>query len=493
MGVMRFVVDDLQRISDQFLATAYIASLEGVPWRCFAERTADGFQIRRKIDDSGSLFAMWRMPEGGEILLSTANLRAGERPYLLPVELARGTLNRLRNQTAAWRQAGLTIPRAVADQISVANAPFAVAATSQHDVPAATEASEATIRESLLGCEMLLETYLEQLSPGGTRQEATGLLFGANIAKPISEAGDAAEIVETFNLASVNANWAATEPVTGEFDFVAMEDTMDWAKAQGLKTMVGPILSFSPSQLPDWLVLWEDDFPAMQSYVVAWVREVVERFRGEVSLWNCSANMNSGLVLSLSDEQRLKLTVAALYTVRSIDPNTPAIISFDQPWSEYMTHASTDVAPLHYADALARADLGVAGLGIQIDWGYQPGGTLPRLPLELSQLLDQWSMLGLPLVVFMRVPSSLQPSHQAHSATPLAGTPAAQWNEELHRALAEKLVKICWSKQSVQGVVWNQTYDADGYQFPHAGLYNGEGDAKSVLSAMRDIRTKYIG
>ena len=493
MGVMRFVVEDMQRVTDAFLRDVYIASLEGIPWRCFSERTEDGFQIRRRIDESGSLFAMWRLPDGTETLLCTANLRVRERPYLLPVELARGTLNRLRNQTALWRQAGLEVPPELSAQIAAAGHPFCTAATTQHDVATATSAANQSILKSLEGCKMLLDAYIEQLEQANRLRPKPTLMFGMELSQPIADNTAADRLKQTFNMACIESRWATCEPVTGDYDWLRLDETVDWARQHRLRTMIGPILSFDADALPDWLVLWEDDFATMQSYVVSWVREVVERFRGEVNLWHCAAKMNSGRVLSLSDEQRLKLTVAALDAIRQADPKTPVIISFDQPWAEYMAQANTDVAPIHYADALARADLGLGGLGLHIDWGYRPGGTLPRQPLELSQLLDQWSMLGLPLVVFLTMPSSLeQDPRAARQVSPLRGGPLPDWNPATQSELAATLAEICWCKQSVQGVFWNQTFDAGDSAWPHAGLFSPQGEPKPLLSALQKVRERYL-
>ena len=92
--------------------------------------------------------------------------------------------------------------------------------------------------------------------------------------------------------------------------------------------------------------------------------------------------------------------------VRSLDPDTPALVSFDQPWAEYMRQRESDFPPLHFADALIRAGLGLAGLMLEINVGYSPGGTLPRHPLEFSRLLDAWSLLGLPLWLSLCAPSA---------------------------------------------------------------------------------------
>ena len=493
MGVMRFVVDDTARITDSFLAEVYVASLEQIPWRCYAEKVEDGFQVRRKIDESGCLYATWQLADGGQLLLSTASLRVRERPYLLPVELARGTLNRLRNQAANWQQAGLETPPEVVAQIETASEQFCRAATSQQDVAAATKAADETIHESLEGCSLLLDAYVDQLQEARQAVARPTLMFGTCIAKPVPSAEAAVLLKSTFNVACIEPRWSDCEAVTGDFEWLDLDETVDWAQQNQMKTMIGPILSFDSAALPDWLVLWEDDFQTLQSYVVTWVQEVVERFRGEINIWHCSANMNSGRVLALSDEQRLKLTVTALETIRRTDPNTPVIISFDQPWAEYMTHTNTDVAPLHYADALARADLGVAGLGLQIDWGFQPGGTLPRIPMELSQLLDQWSMLGLPLVVFLSMPSSLEEDPRATAkVTPLPGNFSSQWNAAQQDELASRLTEICWCKQSVQGVIWRQCFDDGPHVLPNAGLFDLARKPKPLLKSMHRIGKRYL-
>ena len=110
-------------------------------------------------------------------------------------------------------------------------------------------------------------------------------------------------------------------------------------------------------------------------------------------------------MLALSEQERLRLVARTVELVRSLDPDTPALVSFDQPWAEYMRQRHSDFPPLHFADALVRAGLGLAGLMLEINVGYLPGGTLPRHPLEFSRQLDAWSLLGLPLWLSLCAPS----------------------------------------------------------------------------------------
>ena len=68
----------------------------------------------------------------------------------------------------------------------------------------------------------------------------------------------------------------------------------------------------------------------------------------------------------------------AVQVVRKIDPRTPIVVSFDQPWGEYLVDQEHELAPLHYADALVRADLGISGFGLEMNAGYWPRGTAHR-------------------------------------------------------------------------------------------------------------------
>ena len=81
------------------------------------------------------------------------------------------------------------------------------------------------------------------------------------------------------------------------------------------------------------------------------------------------------------------------------------MISFDQPWAEYLAKEDFDLSPLHFADALVRADLGVAGVAMEMNLGYWPGGTQPRDLLAISRHLDRWSLLGIPLLAYLTLPS----------------------------------------------------------------------------------------
>ncbi|MEM7317049.1 MAG: hypothetical protein AAF497_28280, partial [Planctomycetota bacterium] len=64
-------------------------------------------------------------------MLSTATLLIRPRKYSLPLELARGTLNRLLNHVANWESAGYEFPGAINDALDDCKRAF-VEALYQH-------------------------------------------------------------------------------------------------------------------------------------------------------------------------------------------------------------------------------------------------------------------------------------------------------------------------------------------------------------------------
>ena len=171
------------------------------------------------------------------------------------------------------------------------------------------------------------------------------------------------------------------EAVEGRRDWEAADAQIQWAQQAGLRVCAGPLLELDDRGVPDWTYLWEGDLNSLLSFMLDHVRTVVERYRGRVHLWQVAARMTHGHALGSNEEARLQVAAKAINTVRQLDPTTPVVITFDQPWAEFLATEQLDLAPLHFADALARADLGLSGVGLEINVGYHPGGSIHRGPL----------------------------------------------------------------------------------------------------------------
>jgi hypothetical protein len=223
-----------------------------------------------------------------------------------------------------------------------------------------------------------------------------------------------------------------------------------------------------------------------------YVATVIHRYRGKVSWWKCAARVNVAEVLSLQEEQKLQLAVKAIEVARQIDPQTPAIICFDQPWGEYMRCSNIDLSPLHFADALVRAGLQLGGIGLEINVGYFPDGSTSRDRLDFSRLLDLWSYLGLPLHITLTVPSGQQTDPKSYSnSAPLAV--GDYWSPETQATWIKRYLPMLFAKSYIQTITWNQLSDAEPHEFPHGGLFDATSVAKPAFSALANLRKKYLG
>lgn len=494
MGLMRFLVHEQHRMTQERAARAYIAGHDRVPWPSRSYWTGELLVIERPADDSGNFHVPWDVDGYGELILGTATLREREKPYNLQVELARGKLNQVRNQIAEWQSIGLAVPDRLGQKVKEATELFAKAATNQHNLEECADHSNKSLIASLEAAHLLTSCYADQALAARHRQDPKlNTLLGANLGRQLLNDFTARQFLTTFNTSIIPFNWRDIEAREGSYDWSISDAQIEWCLANRLVTYGGPLLYLDRSGMPDWLYLWEGDFPTMMSFVSDYVETVVARYQGKVQLWECAAGANVGSPLALTEEQRLRLTVRAIETTRQVDPEAQCLIRIDQPWAEYMTLGEWDLSPIHFADALARADLGLAGVNLEINIGYQPGGSPLRDPLEFSRLLDLWSYLGLPLYVTLTFPTSDGEDPKAQRAAIAApGAMSGGWNAAAQRSWVEKMLPLILAKRSVYGIFWNQLSDSDPHLFAYGGLFSNEGRPKPALATLAAMRQYHL-
>ena len=139
MGQTRFLVARREYLPPKAAERAYLAGLDDIPWRTRVLATEAGLVAERVESESGSFHVLWNVVGRGRQMLATATLIERPEPYNLSVELARGTLNRVKANVVAWELAGLPVPPQVAADTARAMNEF-VAAVAALERPA--EAAE---------------------------------------------------------------------------------------------------------------------------------------------------------------------------------------------------------------------------------------------------------------------------------------------------------------------------------------------------------------
>jgi hypothetical protein len=490
MGTMRFRVYPPDRLNEDMVRQAYLSGMDRTAWPAHTSAEGGVLAIQRYVSDSGNLHVSWPVEGHGRLALATASLMEQPEPYRLPLELARGAIGQVRNQLSDWQAIGLLVPEAVHAKLALAGQRFSRAAVEQDDEPLSARYADEALRATLEAGDGLAAAFAEQsLAVRRRLGVKPPALLAGDLGTSLLDDYTSRHFLATFNAAVAPLCWRDIETTEGRFSWVISDRQIEWCRQHGLKVLAGPLLLLDPRAVPDWLYLFQDDFDSVLEFVSAFVRAAVRRYRGKVDYWIVAARLNVADGLAMSEQSRLRLVARAVELVRSLDLHTPAIVSLDQPWAEYMRQRASEFSPLHFADTLVRAGLGLAGLMMEVNAGYFPGGTLRRPTIEFSQHIDTWATLGLPLWLSLCAPSIARDDPAAERK---AAAPVGDWTPAAQQAWAAQFVPLALAKPMVQGVVWNQLRDSQPHDFPHGGLFDERRKAKPALRTLGVIRNKLL-
>jgi hypothetical protein len=495
MGVLKLQLtspDAASRLAD--LRKAYITGLDRTPSRLAIEFRQGVMSCHRESSESGRLFVPWPIPGFGTPVVGTATLAERPEPYNLAVELARGKLNDLRNQVADWRQMGLRCPAELDRLLTRALKSFVKAATSADDPVVSYEAAQASLSAAWTAGNLLVEAYTGQVIQtrlAGAAKLPTQLALGLEgdpKASPLS-----GEWAQAFNTARVGSTWKAIAPSEGQYRWDELDAQLAWCKRQGLAVHAGPLLEFRPGVLPDWIWLWEGDFETVLGLVVDLVRQAVQRYKGRVPVWHLVHRPASVDFLGLSEEEQIRIAARALQVARQTDPQAQFTIGVERPWAEWMGSSPFQLGPLHLADYLVRADLGLAGIVLEVAAGYSAPGSHLRDLFDFSKLLDLYALLNLPLHVWLTFPSAPGPDP---NADPSVRVEPAQWpappDEVSQATWAARWLALAVAKPFVRSVTWAQTSDAHPHLYPHGGLFRPDNVAKPLFPWLKSFRRELL-
>lgn len=490
MGLMRFIVVPPDRITEELLEQTYLCGPDGVPWPVEVSVQENELWLERSGSDSGCLHMPWVVQGYGQLMLSTPTLRERPEPYYLPLELARGKLSQVQNQLADWQGAGLEVPPAVLEPLREGIRWFGQAACSERESDASAAAAERALSLALHSAEALVAAYTEQALAIRRRQgNRIATVLGADLGQAPWDEYAATQFRLTFSAAKVPMVWREVETGEGQYAWESTDQQVRWCRSAGLALCAGPLVNFDRPAVPDWLQVCEGDFESILAFATEYIQAAVDRYRGQVDYWHCVGRANRGEVLSLSEEEEIRLTARAIEVARARDPKTPLLISFDQPWGEYLSRKPKDFPPRQFADTLLRAGLGLTGIGLEINVGYWPEGSPLRDPLEFSQGIDYWSLLGVPLFVMLSYPSSPEPDPLAQRKTRL---PAGNWSPAGQQSWVSRYLPVLLSKPLVHGIFWNQSRDWEPHPFAHGGLFDLRRHPKPVLRNLASIRQAHL-
>jgi hypothetical protein len=452
----------------------------------------DRMSVRREVDESGFLLAPWDVGEFGRLMGSTGTLIERSDAYPLPLELARGKVNQLRAQAAEWQGCGLQIPEPLAENIHAASVAFGRAVS--HESPEQSRLAQTALELAYGAARDLVGHYMEEMFQARLRrQNPLDTAWGCRLTGHGLDGTDRRLLASFCNAVGLSFAWKEIEPAEGEFHWDAYDALLQWAQSTGLRVTAGPLIDFSPSQLPDWLWLWRGDLSNIASLACDYVSTVLRRYGDRIRCWQLSAASNLAAVLGLGEEELLWLTARLVETARQVDAKLELIVGIAQPWGEYMAKDDRTHSPFIFADTLIRAGLNLAALDLEIVMGVSPRGTYCRDLLEVSRLTDLYSLLGVPLRITLGCPSSSQRDPLAEQELAVnAGYWSKGWDTAAQTEWTSACASLVLCKPYVQGMHWTHWSDSLPHQFPMCGLVDGSRRPKPALAKLENIRRRYL-
>jgi hypothetical protein len=495
MGVMKFRLpstDPAQRLPDY--RKAYITGLDRTPGRVGVELRNGLMTCVRETTESGRLFVPWPIEGHGTPIVGTATLAERPTPYVLAVELARGKLNDVRNQLADWTQMGLRATPELERALDEAQRAFIRAATASDQPDVSLPAAREAMHLASDAGDLLMQAYTAQVFE--SRLATTSKLptqLGCVLDADPQGIPPALEWARTFNAGQAGVSWRQIAPSEGQYRWDLLDAQVTWCRRNRLGLEAGPLLEFRKGALPDWLWLWEGDYETIGGLMADYVRQAVSRYKGKVPLWHVVHRAAGGEILGLTEEDQVRIAARAVQVARQADPSAQVTIGVDRPWAEWMGSSHFQLGPLHLCDYLLRAELGISGIAIEIAPGYSAPGSHMRDLFEFSKLLDLYSLLNVPLHIWIVLPSDPGPDPNAEPGIRLE---SAQWpappDESIQANWGARWIALAVAKPFVRTVTWLQASDATPHTYPHGGLIRPDQAAKPLVPWLRSLRTETL-
>ena len=489
-------LDNGQPAASWALRNAHMIGADGNAVR--AEITFGDGVVRCDKRESGSAALALQMPVGdcGELTARTCLLPARDEPYLLNLELARHHLMVLFNKLEDWGMFDLDPDHPVRRRSALAQRLFIGALCRQQDDPAGAEKmARDCLVASIDGGEELALAHAQLLLD---RRKSSGglprLPIGCGICAQQNGERLRAGLAANFDFIYLPVSWRALAPEETDYRWSMMDSWIDWATRTRIPVYAGPLVSFEPHMLPDWLYIWEHDFDTVRDLIYEHVERIVDRYAGSVNIWNVISGLHVNSHFSFTFDQIMDLTRMTTMLVKRMQPTAKVLIEIREPFGEYYGANPRSIPPLMYADLLIQSAVNFDGFSVKLLMGQARPGQYTRDLMQISGLLDQFASLGKPLTLVAAVPSDpvtqimITPGENGEMVDDNCGHWRRPWSPQVQSHWLEALFQIALSKPFVESVAWHDLVDHPAIELPLGGLVNEDQQPKGAFRRLVTFR-----
>jgi hypothetical protein len=450
----------------------------------------------KRVGAACGLCLLWTARDGGRYLLPTTRLPERPEPYNLNLEILRAQIMRLYQKREDWALFDIPDAEQLNSEFAEVRQAFVRAMVANvNDPGAAADMADGALQTALEFGERLAMFHSDMVM----RQHSSAMRriqFGTRAMLHADTPAVVKRLKNGFDFVQLPTTWRALEPDEKSRQFSRMDAWMNWAVREKKDIHAGPLLSFEPEFLPDWLYQYEKDFDDLRDKVFDHIQRIVKRYT-DVKVWHVLSGLNALNTFNLSFDQIMELTRTCCQLVKTLAPDTTALIDIAMPWGEYYARNQRTIPPLLYADMTYQSNIKFDAFGVQVSMGVPSDGHYVRDLLRLSALLDEFQPHGKDLYVTAAgVPSAdtrdqtdasggqKSPSH--------AGSWHGPWDQPRQARWLQMLVRLAMSKSYVKGICWRDVADIPGHYLPHGGLCTHDLRSKLAWKEMRAIREAMI-
>jgi hypothetical protein len=460
---------------DLDLSGAYLFGQDEIPVR--ADLAAGNGQITcvKRVPGACGLALVWDAGPAGRFLLPTCRLPERATPYGLNVELARGQLTRISRKLEDWGLFDYADAKAINREFRAVRQQFVDALKQRDPRKAATLADKALADAVTLGEKMSLFHAEVLLRRRRSANAGWRSAFGCRVDLFATSEDYATRLRDVVDFVTIPVPWKHCEPEEHKYHYAQIDSWINWAARNRKDLFAGPLLSFEPDQLPEWLYIWEHEYDTLRDLIYEHIQRIVKRYAKQVRVWNVVSGIHAHNNFNLTFDQLMELTRMSCLLVKRLAPHSQAMIDLAMPWGEYYARNQRTIPPLLYADMAVQSGIKFDAFGVQTYMGVPVDGHYVRDLLQISSLLDEFASLGKDVhVTGCQVPSAQEPdawdAWGGQHSVPKAGMWHARWSQRLQAEWLQAFSRIAISKPYVESLCWRDLADYEGHYISHGGL-----------------------
>jgi Glycosyl hydrolase family 10 len=499
--MLKFLVFDNGRPAEDWpLRNAYLVGADGSAVRADISCERGAIVCEKRESGPAALCLLHPVGELGELSVQTCLLPERIEPYILTIELARHRLMTLYSKLEEWAMFDLEADHPVTRRGNRARDLFIQSLCYQQDeVPKSYETAQEALVVALDASEELALSHARLLLD---RRVETGALpkapIGCGVCAEHTHESLRAGLVSNFDFVQLPMPWRALSPQEGECHWELTDNWANWVAQSRVPVIAGPLVSFEPSNLPDWLYIWEHDYDTVRDMVYEHVERVVNRYKDRVFVWNVVSGLHVNSHFTFNFEQLMDLTRMTTMLVKKLQPNGKVLIELRQPFGEYYSKNQRSIPPLMYADLVVQSGIHFDAFGVRLLMGQAVAGQYTRDLMQVSQMLDQFSAFNKPVHLTVAAPSETVTQMMIHASEtgepidPVSGHWRRPWSPQVQSHWLEAVFQIAASKPFVDAVAWQELADHPQIELPLGGLLSDEFVAKGALRRLIGFRRNLL-